>query len=840
MPDPNTTVHRISLDGAGWWIQSRLPNEWIWAKAQDLEPGGPGWRPATVPGSVQDDLLDQGVIPDPYYELQSRACEWTWDRDWIYARVLEVPEELRQGSPARWTLVFHGVDYHAHVHLNGQKLAEHEGAFIPFEVDVTEQLRADAPNRLTVVVDRAPDEQWQIGWTSRVRTWKPRFAYGWDWCTRLVPLGLWGSVELVRDTGLRITGLWARPVMSDDLGSAQVTVEVAYSASRAASGAARVVIRGGEGIVTEATLPFEAQPGEHTVTATLSVDHPQLWWPNGHGDQPLYTVCAWIQIPGAADERSTRIGFRRVRMITNDSAPAGALPYVIEVNGRRIFIKGWNWAPIHHLYRRQSPEKYHRWLELVKEAHVTLLRVWGGGLLERELFYDLCDEAGIMVWQSFCQSSSGIDNEPPRDSDYLNMAVRHAEAMIPQRRNHASLVLWCGGNELMHADWTPLDSKHPALAVLKDCVERLDPDRVYLPTSASGPSANASLERLGKMHDVHGPWTYGGLYDHYRLYNGMDALLHSEFGVEGAARLRAYPRFVSAERVWPPDATNEIWTHHGAWWINADRLGAMFGTLHDLPTHVRASQFIQAEGLRYAIEANRRRKWRCSGTSPWQYNESWPNASCTNSLDWLGQPRPAYFWVRKAYEPLHASARYDTIARHEQRRVACTLFVSNSLADAAPVELVARLHGMDGALLSERVLRVTAEPCACTQGGEFEWEPDPSFADVALLRLTLRTRDGLETTPNEYLFTWAPAPELSPLLSLPATRVELTPTGQGITLHNGGGAVALLVWVEPEDDAEWPVFGDNYVCLLPGETRDIAVRQAPAAYVVDGLNLVKG
>jgi len=401
-------------------------------------------------------------------------------------------------------------------------------------------------------------------------------------------------------------------------------------------------------------------------------------------------------------------------------------------------------------------------------------------------------------------------------------------------------VLWCGGNELMHADWTPLDSTHPTLAVLKECVERLDPDRLYLPTSASGPCANASLERLGRMHDVHGPWTYSGLYDHYKLYNGMDALLHSEFGVEGAARLRAYPRFVSAERVWPPDATNEIWTHHGAWWINADRARAMFGALDDLPTHVRATQFIQAEGLRYAIEANRRRKWHCSGTSPWQYNESWPNTSCTNSLDWLGQPRPVYFWIKKAHEPLHASARYDTIARHEQRKLTCTLFVSNSLPDAEPVELVARLYGMDGALLAAQDLTVEATPCACTQAGEFEWEPDAGFQGAALFRLTLRTRGVREAKPNEYLFTWAPAPELAPLLSAPVTTVELNRTDEGITLHNSGGAAALLVWVEPEDDSEWPVFEDNYVCLLPGEERAIGVRNAPVAYVVDGLNLAKG
>jgi len=831
--------YRLLLDGNDWRINGRRSNEWIWARSYDREPTTADWYPATVPGSVQDDLLDQGRIPDPDFELNSRECEWTSDRDWTYQKTFTILADASPGSDARWVLRFHGVDYRCHVFLNGQKLGGNEGTFIPFELDATSVLKVGGePNRLAVVVERAPDEQFQIGYTSKVRTWKPRFAYGWDWCTRLVPLGIWKSVELIRDDGLRILDLWARPSVAADGVSGRVDATVRLSALREMDVELCGTVLQSGAVVAESRVMQHVQAGTRDVEFGLDVAPVELWWPNGHGAQPLYGIEVAAAGPGCGDASSVRIGFRTFRMVPNEDAPADALPYTVEVNGKRIYIKGWNWAPTHHLYRRQTPERYRRLIELAREAHVTFLRVWGGGLLEREVFYDLCDEAGILVWQSFSQSSSGIDNEPPKDPEYMNLAVRHAEAMVPQRRNHPSLVIWCGGNELMDDGWKPLGLTHPTLAVLKDCVARLDPDRFYLPTSASGPVANASLEQVGRMHDVHGPWTYNGLEEHYRLFNGIDPLLHAEFGSEGAARLRSLRAFLAEDHLWPPDATNEMWLHHGAWWINRARAEAFFGPIADIRAFVLATQFIQAEGLRYSIEANRRRKWHCSGTMPWQYNETWPNASGNYCVDYYGQPRPAYYLVRNAHRPLHVSAAYDAIARRTRGDVRCALFAHNSHNGERPVEIVTRLVDACGRELATSAFESVAGGNATTAIGEFRWQAPSGFEGVVLLRLELLDA-GAPVSRNEYVFSFAEAPELAPLLALPPAHVAAERQADRVVLRNEGETVAFFVSLEPAANDDWIVLSDSYFCLLPDETQVVAIRGKRCDIAVEGFNVAE-
>jgi len=461
------------------------------------------------------------------------------------------------------------------------------------------------------------------------------------------------------------------------------------------------------------------------------------------------------------------------------------------------------------------------------------LRVWGGGLLEREQFYDLCDRAGIMVWQEFIQSSSGIDNRPATDEAYLAYIRDQAEQTIPRRRHHPSLVIWCGGNELMADDWTPLDEQHPALRVLGDCVRRLDPDRHYLPTSASGPVANASLEHIGRMHDVHGPWVYVGPEEHYRLYNGIDPLLHSEFGVEGAGNLETLRAIAPDEQLWPPDETNPLWMHHGSWWIQRGKIEGLFGAASDLATFIRASQYLQAEGLRYCVEANRRRKWRCSGTMPWQYNETWPNTSGTNVLDFRGVPKAAYYYLRRAYEPVHVSAAYEQLGWHGEERFRAQLWAHSSLGerhgrtrwqltDAAGDVLGS---GETEALLpANGALRLAAVDVALP----------PRLHGLFVLWLELHSDDAL-LSRNEYVFSRAPAPILRPLLEPSGAALRLQSSCGTVCVGNEGTGVALGVrlWHEDETQAIW---SENYLALRPGEEHVVHQRGPRGRVWAEALN----
>jgi len=438
-----------------------------------------------------------------------------------------------------------------------------------------------------------------------------------------------------------------------------------------------------------------------------------------------------------------------------------------------------------------------------------------------------------MVWQEFIQSSSGVDNRPATDPEYLAYVRDQAEKMIPRRRNHPSLVLWCGGNELMHDDWTPLDDTQPALAALKGCVRRLDPTRLWLPTSGTGPCANADISKVGQMHDVHGPWQYQGPEGHYRFYNTIDPLLHAEFGVEGAANPAAMARFAVEHSVWPPDDTNPLWMHKGSWWIHNRTLHTVFGPIGDLETFVKLSQLLQAEGLRYSIEANRRRKWHCAGTAPWQFNESWPNLACTNVMDFYGQPRPAYWWCKKAYQLLHPSAAYEKLGWAPGETFRADVWLNSSVYKGG-CTVAWELCDLTGRTLSAGEQSASARAGEAMPVATVTWAVAPVPHEVFVLRLRVTNAAG-KTSRNDYLFGGRQEPVLAGLQTLPASTLGVTRGDGAVTLKNTGPLFALGVRL---DSDAWLEFSDNYLMIAPGEEVTVQVTGDEASVKVTGINLV--
>ena len=832
------------LDGNDWQLMHLMPSEWAWRKVweENWEPrNNPAlgdWLTGKVPGDALSDAIDAGLAPNPYVDLNSRACEWMSERDWLYRKQFTVPA----GSNDKVVrLRFDGVDFACRVYLNGELLGEHEGMMVPFEFDVTTKLRHDAPNTLAVLVLHMPPVdavQGQIGWTSKARLWKSRFAYDWDWCTRLVPLGIWQSVKLVVTDHVWIKDVWARPVVSGQHAQISVTAQLTFNHTTAKASTLRLTVNDPAGqTVSQQELPVALDQLPASAVFTVDVPDPQLWWPNGMGAQPLYSVQVEVlnEASGVSDSRSVVCGLRTIRAVPNDRAPEDALPYTLEVNGRKMFVKGWNWAPIDNLYGRPQAERYERWLTTAAHAHCNLLRVWGGGLLEREHFYDLCDRLGMLVWQEFMHSSSGAQNAPPEDEAYLDYIEQQARQMIPLKRNHPSLAIWCGGNELMHDDWRPLDDSHKALARLKRIARELDPDRLWLPTSASGPVANtdAKLNGTGKMHDVHGPWQYQGAEAQYQLYNNIDALYHSEFGAEGAANPYTLKRYISQAYHWPPDASNPMWLHHGSWWLHRDRLEALFGPLEDIDTFIKASQWMQAEGLRYAIEADRRRKWQCSGTSPWQFNEAFPNTACTNALDFAGLTKPVYWWVRNAYEATHISLKYDRLAWTPGQTWQAEVWANNSLTAREGWRWQAQGVTLSGDVLLDASGQIDLPDNASMPVDQLSLSV-PTEAGIWLVLLSILDEQGEVVSRNTYAFSASAEAPMKAMLAAPVTQLSARRRQDNVEIKNTGDALALLVQIEPVA-GQWLVLGDNYFTLLPGETRSVRV-QGEGQVTVKGWN----
>lgn len=801
----------ISLSSNPWKITGYIGDEWHYRNAFVSQQPLNTQHPASVPGSIHWDLIRAGEITDPYLDRQSRACEWVSQRQWVYSTDFELPEDW---SPRRTFLVFGGIDYLADVFLDGRLLGATDSLFTPTRFELPSD---PGRHELAVVLHEAPAEQAQIGHTSLVRSRKPRMNYGWDFAPRLLHLGLWADVELVSKGALGIADVWLRPQLREDNQASTVGIEITFDGPAPRDTSVRLRIEHDDAEVLTVECPVAE--GAETLTEQIEINEPALWWPNGMGPQHLYTCHVSVTVADEeTDARSDAFGVRRLSLVHNadgENVRDDALPYTLEINGQGVYLKGWNWVPVDAMYGRPDlSERYAELIGLARDAHVNLLRVWGGGLIERREFYRLCDRNGLLVWQEFIQSSSGLDNDPPTDPTHLADLVVEARGIVRSRRNHPSLAIWCGGNELSTADG-PVTVDHPNIAALHDVVRELDPDRPYVPSSPSGPvfylTEECATAKPMDQHDIHGPWDYSGPNQSYTVYNSSTALFHSEFGAPGAVARSSLDKFMSPDAQWPPDATNPNWLHHGAWWLQRDWLDGLFGPVDDLDDYLQLSQWLQADLLGYAVDSNRRRWPVCSGSLPWQLNEPWPNAACTSAVDYYLRPKLAYWAVHQSYSPVSASLHHGGLALGG-RPMTATVYVSSDYPADGTVEV--DTYTLDGMQLGHESFDFSGSGSRAVG----PLTADPATADVVLVRLTLTTDTA--SVQRHYVFGNGDA-DSAPLRGLyQAPRAELRASWGGgrIVLRNEGPGVALFPAVDiDEESVRWRVT-DNGPVILPGET----------------------
>ena len=630
------------------------------------------WIDAQVPGSIYRDLLKAGWIDDPYFDRNSLNCEWVAGRWWTYRTAFTVTEAQLQKT---LKLRFGGIDYAAQIYLNGKKVGAHEGMYIPFEAIINDFVKADQENILVCVLEHAPPADPQPGYTSRTRYLKARFNYKWDFAARVIDLGLYEPVTVTAYDAVNILHSFARPVF--EKGQWKLACQVEAEAYRDTDGVLSfdLALNTAGGIVP---VRFEKQVSLKTgfngfsEEITFPGEVPLLWWPNGYGDQAMSELTISFRVNGVADDSvSHNVGFRTLEFIHADGRE-DALKYNVVVNGKRIYLKGTNMVPLDCMHCVDAGEIDRR-LKDVAQANVNFLRIWGGGHIESEDYYRAADKYGLMILQEFTMSSSGCDDVPSRNPEFLKLLGTAAVYNVKRLRNHVCLTFMDGGNEL--TDWRylgredheghPATFEDPTLAMLKGIVNAFAPDIQMLPSSATGPNALLKIGDTGNNHDVHGPWGYMGPYRHYEYYDSSDSIIHGEFGCGGISGMDQLCRILKPEdrRVC---AAREIraWAHHSAGWDTYDlRERTMFGELKHLPLadYVKVNQFIQAESLRYSLESNRRRQWKNVGQMTWQFNEPWPNAQCSNVLEYYGGKKLAYYAVRDAYESVLTSLKYKKI-----------------------------------------------------------------------------------------------------------------------------------------------------------------------------------
>src|SRR5919199_6005904 len=643
-----------------------------------------GWIDVPVPGDVHRALIAAGRIEDPFYDRDEGKCAWMEGREWWYRLSFEGQREPL-GPDERLLLVFHGLDTFATIWLNGEELGHHRNMFREAVFDVSALARAGEPNTLALCFDRPLDhagarDQWGRN-PERAAMRKAQFGFGWDWGPRLPTIGIWRPVELRRERGAAIRGVHFYTLQIDHAADVPravvaVRVEVERFAAEEPLVAAITLSPAPEAEpVAERVVTLDGEDTHLQGTACLVVENPRLWWTYDLGEPALYTLQVSLREDGAYSSLAhhlSRVGIRTLELDQSpDPAERGTRFFRFLLNGAPIFARGANWIPADSFVGTIEKERYEALIGAAKGANMNMLRVWGGGVYERDAFYELCDELGLLVWQDFMFACATYPEEPPR---FVAEVEAEARYQVRRLRSYPCLALWCGNNENQwihdRTFWDDPDNRVPGSIyydqVLPCVVAELDGRTPYWPGSPYGGSDHNAREE-GNVHnwDVwHGnfPRRFGERprtdpapenvsFTRYAEDRGR---FITEFG------MHASPVYETLRRAIPPEQLylhSPSMDHH-----NKDDpknkgdnlMLAVTGLPRDLGEYIDFSMIAQAEGLKFGIEHFRRRKPHCSGTLLWQLNDCWPCLSWS-VLDYYGFAKAGYYYARRAYAPVLAS-----------------------------------------------------------------------------------------------------------------------------------------------------------------------------------------
>ncbi|OGN93226.1 MAG: beta-mannosidase [Chloroflexi bacterium RBG_13_50_21] len=789
------------------------PLSGIW---QFRQVGTNEWSPAKVPGCVHTNLMALGSIPDPFVADNEKRVKWVAEADWIYQHSFSCSSELL--AEEKIFLVCDGLDTLASLVLNGHELGHTDNMFRRNEWEIKPLLNSAGENVLTITfaspvkfiaeknaIREMPGPYHSMGGGPYIR--KAPYQFGWDWGPQLPPIGIWKDIRLEGYSRGRIAEVHLRQQHD----SHQVAIEVRVAVQRWVVAPLKISLHittpAGEILDKETTIL-----SEEDVMMKVPISNPQLWWPNGYGDHPLYQVEVLLKGSDSASEdlldlRSYQIGLRTIELRQQEDEWGRSFVFV--VNQIPILAKGSNWAPAESFPTRISDEYLEGLIRSAAETHQNMLRVWGGGFYEEERFFDLCDRYGILVWQEFIFSCSAY---PLNDPEFLENVHVEAIQNIHRLRHRASLALWCGNNEMEWGwvDWNWDRSQLQDLKVaydqffhhtLPEWCQAADPDHSYWPSSPSSdtPFVDPNGQRQGDAHywDV---WHGGKPFTSYRQQYPR---FMSEFGFQALPPL-ATIRTYADKADW--NMTSYIMEQHQK---NASgnsmmvrQMLDMFRLPKDFESLVYLSLVLQAEGIRYGVEHWRRHPDRVAGILYWQLNDCWPVASWS-SLDYFGRWKALHYAARRFYAPIMLSI--------EDKPPEQAVFVSNDWLDPWEGNLKWSLEKLDGEILTSGEAPVRAAPQAATQLCKLNFSDhitDDNLRSLVFIAELWQT----ERLVSRQSKCFAPIKHLS--LTDPAISVNLHSKDGELIAEMISHSLALLVEVSLQGSDV--VFSDNYFNLPTG------------------------
>ncbi len=805
-------------------------SQWQFRKANEGQ-----WLPATVPGTVHTDLLANKKIEEPYYRTNEKDLQWIEAADWEYKTTLVVDEKIVKEEKVE--LVFEGLDTYADVYLNDHKVITANNMFLLWKADVKKWMHT-GHNQLRIYfhspINKVMPQYDSLGYTvpvsnndqadKRVSVYsrKAGYHYGWDWGPRFVTSGVWRPVYLKAWSSIAIEDLFIKQLVIKG-NDAQIEAQIAINSTGNETKIIQIFVEGNsKPLVSEPVLLIT---GSSTVTKRFQLHNIERWWPNGMGKQKLYhfTVKFLNNQNQTIATKSVQKGFREIEVV-QESGTKGQSFY-FKINGKPFFAKGANYIPQDNFLPRVTKERYEHIIQTAVESNMNMLRVWGGGIYENDLFYELCDEKGIFVWQDFMFACALYPPLPALKQSIYDEAVYNVKRL----RNHPAIALWCGNNEIvqfmnenywghMVSNWrTNLDSLTTQQTyqeifhqILPAALKAKDDEKFYWSSSPNGKNYDAFFTNNKQSGDGHywGVWWGKEPFEHYS--KNISPFM-SEYGFQ------SFPELATVQEYALPDDYNiesTVMKSHQRSTIGNGTIAYYMQDMFKVPTgfedFLYVGQVLQAEGIRMAIESHRRAKPFCMGSLYWQIDDCWPVASWS-SMDYYGRWKALQYAAKKAYAP-----QLISIFKDESNKVNVHI-VSDEYATIKG-KLTIKLLDFNGKELQKMEKEIMLPPNSSAiyyTLPENQWLQGVD-TNAIFLAATFIDANTQNTTNNQYFFT-KPKHQL---LTKPNIRIHQLDASH-IELSTDKLARFVCLHLPNVINA----FEDNYFDLLPNTKKIVKLRQ---------------
>ncbi|MBN2238485.1 MAG: glycoside hydrolase family 2 protein [Dehalococcoidales bacterium] len=771
---------------------------------------------ATVPGNVHTDLLKAERIPDPYYRDNEDRLQWIGEVDWLYSREFDLTDDFLDCGKV--LLRCEGLDTLAVITINSKEIARTDNMFRTYEFDVTNALRKGRnhieirfQSTLPYIGKKQADHPIPLRsgpHTISGGNWvrKEQCNFGWDWGPCLLTCGIWRSISLIAVNSVRLSEVSVRQ-KHRNTGQVELDVSVSLDGEKPVSDATGYITVSRENVIVASE---KAAFRKGTARVKLTIEQPELWWPNGMGDQPLYDVKVELREKNGTylDSQVKRIGFRTLKLQRKKDRWGESFRFT--VNGIPFFAKGANWIPADTFAARLTEEDYRQLVGDAAAANMNMLRVWGGGIYEPDLFYDLCDELGICVWQDFMFACATY---PAFDDNFMENVRAEVTDNVSRLRHHPCIALWCGNNEMEQGwvgdEWNDRQMSWQDYSKLFDdmipgVISGIDPDGNYWPCSPHNPYGDRRDFNDIRWGDSH-LWNVWHGKQPFEWYRTAMHRFCSEFGFQSFPEPQTVYGYTEPQ---DRNITSYVMEHHQRSGIGNTTIMTYMLDWFRLPADFEmtlwASQILQGLAMKYAIEHWRRNMPRTMGTLYWQHNDCWPVASWS-SIDYHHRWKALHFMAKRFYSPLLVSGVEDS------EKGTVEIHVTSDLTNTCQGEISWEITTAEGEVLVQNLKVVEIQPGKNAKVHILKCSDQVKrYGTRDLLVWLSLSVDGKVVSDNFVSFVKPKHIELPK----PMTSREVSGSGSRFTVTLKPEKPALWTWLELEGIKAR--YSDNFFHLKPG------------------------